>query len=178
MKSPHCNENQHIVTRGTWGFTVLQYWAFFQVYVFASFWLMVLCKRRSFTVLWYHLFALSCLIQVNTMCSVNNSRLNRLIKMITILCKCFFLFIGQEPATTWPANNCLRIMVCSCAMSFSYFWLQILFCSCINETMLFSFLWSRLHENGRLLRFPKIFLKEQTRWWPQTNHNILLNLIQ
>ena len=38
-------------------------------------------KRRSFTVWWYHLFALSCLIQVNTMCSTNHSKLNRLIKV-------------------------------------------------------------------------------------------------
>ena len=30
-----------------------------------------------------------------------------------IRCKCFFLFIGRE-LTTWPANNCLQIMVCSC----------------------------------------------------------------
>ena len=27
-------------------------------------------------------------------------------------------------------------MVCSCAMSFNCFWLQILFCSCVNETTL------------------------------------------
>ena len=27
-------------------------------------------------------------------------------------------------------------MVCSCAMSFNCFWPQILFCSCVNETML------------------------------------------
>ena len=30
---------------------------------FSSFWLMVVGKRRSFTVLWYRSFALSCLIQ-------------------------------------------------------------------------------------------------------------------
>ena len=62
---------------------------------------------------------------------------------IIIGCKRFFLFIGREP-TTWPANNCLQIMVCSCAMSFNCFWLQILFCSCVNETTLApcSFMWS------------------------------------
>ena len=54
---------------------------------------------------------------------------------IIIRCKCFFFFTGREP-TTWLANNCLQIMVCSCAMSFNCFWLQILFCSCVNETML------------------------------------------
>ena len=74
--------------------------------------------------------------------------------------KCFFLFIGWEP-TTWPANNCLQIMVCSCAMLFNCF---ILFYSCVNETTLFSFLRSLLHENGRLLCFLKIFLEKQARW--------------
>ena len=54
---------------------------------------------------------------------------------IIIRCKCFFLFIGGEP-TTRPANNCLQIMVCSCAMYFNCFWLQILFCLCVNETTL------------------------------------------
>ena len=53
-------------------------------------------------------------------------------KPVITRCKCFFLFIGRQP-TTWPANNCLQIMVCSCAMSFNCFWLQILFCSCANE---------------------------------------------
>ena len=85
------------------------------------------------------------------------------INFIIIRCKCFFLFIGREP-TTWPANNCLQIMVCSCAMSFNCFWLQILFCSCVNETTLFSFLRSLLRENGRSFHFPKLFLNIQTRW--------------
>ena len=48
---------------------------------FSPFRLTVFGKRRSFTVLQYHLFALSCLIQVNTMCSTNHSKLNRLIKV-------------------------------------------------------------------------------------------------
>ena len=51
------------------------------VYSFAPFWLTVFGKRRSFMVLQYHLFARSCLIQVNTMCSTNNSKLNGLIKV-------------------------------------------------------------------------------------------------
>ena len=32
--------------------------------------------------------------------------------MLIIWCKFFFLFIDRKP-TTWPANNCLQIMVCS-----------------------------------------------------------------
>ena len=81
-----------------------------------------------------------------------------------IRCKLFFLFMGREP-TTWPANNCPQIMVCSCAVSSNFVWLQIIFCSCVTETTLFSFLRSLLRENDRSLHFPKIFLKKnQTRW--------------
>ena len=40
-----------------------------------------------------------------------------------IRCKFFFLFIGWKP-TTWPANNCLQIMVCSSAMSSNCVWLS------------------------------------------------------
>ena len=43
--------------------------------------------------------------------------------MLIIWCKFFFLFIDRKP-TTWPANNCLQIMVCSCAMSSYCVWLQ------------------------------------------------------
>ena len=85
-----------------------------------------------------------------------------IIMQIIIQSKFFFLFIGREP-TTWPANNCLQIMVCSCAMPSNCVWLQII-CSCIKETVLFSFLWSLLRENGRSLRFPKILIEKQT-WW-------------
>ena len=68
--------------------------------------------------------------------------------------------LGESP----PCD--LQITACKlwCAHAFNCFWLQILFCSCVNETTLFSFLRLLLHENGRLLRFPKIFLKKQTRW--------------
>ena len=55
-------------------------------------------------------------------------------------------------------------MVCSCTIPSNCVWLQIIFCSCVKETVLFSFLRSLLRENGRSLRFPKIFLKKQTRW--------------
>ena len=44
----------------------------------------------------------------------------------------FFLFIGWEP-TTWPANNCLQIMVCSCVVPSKHVLLQIIFCSCVTE---------------------------------------------
>lgn len=55
----------------------------------------------------------------------------------------FFLFTGQKP-TTWPANNCLQVMVYSCAMSSNLFslasvLLQIIFFSCLNETTRFFF---------------------------------------
>ena len=70
---------------------------------------------------------------------------------IIIWCKFFFLFIGREP-TTWPANNCLKIMACSCAMSSNCglsVWLQIMFCACVNETTLFSISQSLLRKNGK-----------------------------
>ena len=54
---------------------------------------------------------------------------------ITIQCKFFFVLIGLEP------TYCV--------------WVQVIFCSCVNETTLFSFLRSLLHENGRSLRWPK-----------------------
>ena len=42
--------------------------------------------------------------------------------IIIIWSKFLFLFFGPEP-TTWPANNCLQIMVCSCAMLSNCVWL-------------------------------------------------------
>ena len=91
---------------------------------------------------------------------------------IIIQSKFFFLFIGREP-TMWPANNCLQILVCSCAMLSNCVWLQIIFCSYVKETVLFSFLRSLLHENGRSLRFPRIFIKKQT-WW--SNYKTIIEL--
>ena len=71
----------------------------------------------------------------------------------------FFLFIGRQP-TTWTSNNCLQIMSCSCAMLSNCVWLQIIFCSCVNETTRDR----SCVKKGRSLRFPKIFIKKQT-WW-------------
>ena len=57
-----------------------------------------------------------------------------------------------------------KIMVCSCAMPSNCVWLsvwlQIIFCTCVKETVLFSFLRSLLRENGRSPRFPRIFIKK------------------
>ena len=52
-------------------------------------------------------------------------------------------------------------MVCSCAMSSNCVWLQIIFCSYVKESTLFSFLRSLLRENGWSLRFPRISLKNK-----------------
>ena len=82
------------------------------------------------------------------------------INWIIIQSKFFFLFVGQEP-TTWPANNCLQnnngLLMRNAVNSV---WLQMIFCSCVKETVLFSFLQSLLRENGRSLRFPRIFIKK------------------
>ena len=110
---------------------------------------------------------------VNNYC-IDRASKNRVSRII-IRSKFFFLFIGRGP-TTWPANNCLQIMVCSCAMPSNSVWLQIIFCSCVKETVLFSFLRSLLRENGRSLRFPRIFIKKkQTRW--SNDKTTLLNSV-
>ena len=62
---------------------------------------------------------------------------------------------------SFNANFCSFSMVCSCAMSSDCVWLQIIFCSYINETMLFSFFAITLAWKCRLLRFPKIFVKNK-----------------
>ena len=46
-------------------------------------------------------------------------------------------------------------------MSSIFVWLQIIFCSWVNKTKLSSFLRLLLRENGRSLRFPKIFIKKK-----------------
>ena len=94
---------------------------------------------------------------------LSNFRVCELLKSaVSILwqwCRFVFLFIGRK-LTTWPANNCLQIMVCSCSVSSNCVWLQIILCSCINETALFCFFASLLLENGRSLCFSKKFIKK------------------
>ena len=53
--------------------------------------------------------------------------------LFIIRCVFFFLSIGRE-STTWPANTCLRIMVCSCVVPSKRVLLQIIFCSCVIGT--------------------------------------------
>ena len=43
-------------------------------------------------------------------------------------------------------------MVCSCTMTSNSVWLQIIFCSCVKETVLFSFLRPLLHDKTRMIR--------------------------
>ena len=52
-----------------------------------------------------------------------------------IIIRCVFssLPIGRE-SITWPANNCLQIMVCSCVVPSKRVLLQIIFCSCAIGT--------------------------------------------
>ena len=103
-------------------------------------------------------FDISCTTILNNLHSVcfGNFGTDLFINIIT-RSKFFFLFIGREP-TTLPANNYLQIMVCSCAMPSNCVWLQMIFCSCVKETVLFSFLPSLLRENGG--RMIKQFLDE------------------
>ena len=61
------------------------------------------------------------------------------VKQILIRYKFVFLFSCRKP-TTWPANNSLQIIICICAIASNCVWLQIIFCSFMNETSLSSFL--------------------------------------
>ena len=80
-----------------------------------------------------------------------------LINMFIIRCIFLFLFIDRKP-TTWPANNCLNIMVCS--------WMRnvVLLCLATNNILLMC-KWNHaflllaialLWKNGR----PHYFLKD------------------
>ena len=55
------------------------------------------------------------------------------ILVIIIRCVFFFLSTGWQ-STTWPASNCLQIMVCSCVIPSKRVLLQIIFCSCVIGT--------------------------------------------
>ena len=76
----------------------------------------------------------------------------------------------------WPAKNWLLIMVCSWAMLSNCVWLQIIFCSCINITTLFSFLQSLLLEKWHIASLMKIFIKKLI-WWLNGKTILLLNLV-
>ena len=72
--------------------------------------------------------------------------------------KFYVLFIGQK-LTTWPANNSLHIMVCSCSMLSQ----NIVICQCLLVDQLFA------EAEG---------WGKQLICRPLTNHDILLNLVQ
>ena len=46
----------------------------------------------------------------------------------------FFLSIDRDP-NTWPANNCLQIIVCSCLVPSERVLLRIIFCSCLVQSL-------------------------------------------
>ena len=55
--------------------------------------------------------------------------------LIVLIIRCvFFLPFHWPRVHTWPANNCLRIMVCSCVVPSKRVLLQIIFCSCVIGT--------------------------------------------
>ena len=72
--------------------------------------------------------------------------------------------------TTWPANDCLQIMVCSCTMPFNSVRLQIIFWFPLmrkwNNTFLF--LATALEWKWQIALQ---IIKKQTRWW--TNKTII-----
>ena len=72
-----------------------------------------------------------------------------------------FLSIGRRP-TTWPVNNCLQIMACSCvAPLFKRVLLQIIFCSGMRN-------WNHALERKMADRFPELAGIEVIKRWKQT----------
>ena len=104
----------------------------------------------------------------------NLSQSHCLFKNIIIQCKLFFLFIGRE-STMWPANNCVIIMICSCAMSSTCVWRQIISCSGVNETALFSFLqialawkWQiafQIIKTNSVIKIEQLLILVITKYW-------------
>ena len=77
----------------------------------------------------------------------------------TIICR---QLTKDREHTTWPANNCRQIMVCSCAMSSNCMCLaanNILFMRKRNHAFLLLVI--AVAKNGRSLH---LFSKKQTRW--------------
>ena len=90
----------------------------------------------------------------------------------------FSLCIGWQP-TTWPANNCLQIKVCSCAIMSSYcVWLQIIFCSCMKETWPFSLFCGRsfvkMAASRRYLSKNKLGHWMIKQYWTWLSKNIMI----
>ena len=79
--------------------------------------------------------------------------------LIIIRYICSFLSIGPDPIT-WPANNYLQIMVCSCVVPSKRFLLHIIFCSCVIETTFLSGKW----QIASLSCQGVIKIRKQT-WW-------------
>ena len=65
-----------------------------------------------------------------------SSAISTRVKITNLIIRCVFFFLstGRE-FTTWTANNCLQIMVCSCVVPSKRVLLQIIFCSCVFGTM-------------------------------------------
>ena len=111
-------------------------------------------KRHFFQAVKVLQFSILCfpISHSNTVCYSHRPLSDQILhNRIIIRCRFFFLFIGREP-TTLPVNDCLQIIVCSCAMTSTCVWLQMIFCSCVSETTFSSFLRSLLLEIGRSLR--------------------------
>ena len=96
----------------------------------------ILCYSWQEQYLWYLRYC-SCHSNIKFISSRHRviSSIYATVSIFIIRCIFFFRFIGREP-TTWPANNCLQIMVCSCVVLSKCDLLQIIFCSCVVVTTL------------------------------------------
>ena len=75
--------------------------------------------------------------------------------------------IGRE-STTWPANNWLLIMVCSCVVPSKRVLLQIIFCSCVIGTT-----FSREKWQIASLSCEEVIKIWKQTWWSQNDKTII-----
>ena len=84
---------------------------------------------------------------------------------IIIRCIFSFLSIGWE-STTWPANNCLQIMVCSCVVPSK---------RVAANNILLKRNWNHVLERKMADRFPELPGSEwQNNYWTRLSQNIMI----
>ena len=75
-----------------------------------------------------------------------------------------FFSLAKSPPRDLQITAYKIIMVCSCAMLSNCVWLQTIFCTCVKETVLFSFLQSLLLKMADRFASRGYSLNRQTRW--------------
>jgi len=117
-------------------------------------------------------------IQVNRP-SRDYQKLNSFKLWLMVLCstsKTFFSSFHWREPTTWPANNCLQIMVCSCVIPSKCVLLQIIFCSCVIVTTLLYQKWqiAPLSCQSDLNMKTNLVIEWWNNYWIRLSQNIVI----